>query len=444
MSKTITPPGAAAPPRRACPPVQQALPSYETYLAPPPPKDGHLIGVDAHPDTFTAAVFTGQSVHDARKIGTRDNLSLEAFLAWAARDCSAKDLFLLEASANSFEVVNRLHALHRRAVVLESAFVAEHAGKFEDNDRLAAARIALVYLGNRVPCVWVPDEQTRQWRELLNAYTKAVSEHTAAGNALKGYLNEQGIRLGKRTPSQPATRAWVDDRRRWSPVQKQLLEEAFSGLRESQARRDRLRRLVTEEVSRHSLMLRTLKLMGIGTINAFATLAVIGDVRRFATSDKLAAYLGLNPGCKRSGRGKELRLGIGLRGRGDLRHLLIQGAHAILRRHQATALGQWGWRIFLRKGHRNIAVGAVARKLALQIWHVLQGNPPTMLEADARLTVKLRKLAMDLGSKRRIALGLGHSVHAAIEGLRQRILAGAATPPAAVTPPGQEEVNEPI
>jgi transposase len=395
-------------------------PAYETYLAPPAPKDGRLIGVDCHPDIFTAAVFTGQSVHDARKLAVRENLSLEAFLAWAAQDFGPKDLFLLEASANSFEIVYRLHALGRQAVVLESAYVGKHASTYKDNDKLAAARIALVYLGNRVPCVWVPDERTRQRRELLNTYTKAVSDHTAAGNQLKGYLNEQGIRLGKRNPSQPATRTWVEGRRAWSAVQKHLLDEFFSGLAESNARRARLCRLVAEEVSQEPLMLRTLKLLGIGIINAFAILAVVGDVRRFARPEKLAAYLGLNPGEKRSGKSKELKIGIGRRGRGDLRQLLVQAAQAILRCGQATALGKWGWKLFARKGHRNIAIGAVARKLAMQVWHVLMGNPPTLLEAGKGLTVKLHKLAVILGPKRRGELGLGTGLLASIARLRQR------------------------
>lgn len=409
------------PARRAKKAAAVAPPVYETYLPPPPPKDGKVIGVDCHPDSFTAAVFTGQSAHDAQKLCVQADLSLEAFLAWAARDFGPKDLFLLEASANSFEVVKRLFALNRQAVVLESAFVGKHASQYQDNDKLAAARIALLYLGQRVPCVWVPDELTRQRRELLNAYTGAVSDHTAAGNELKGYLNEQGIRLGKHTPSQPATRVWVNGRRAWSTVQTQLLDELFSGLAESNARRDRLRRLVAEEVCAQPLMLRTMKLLGIGLINAFAILAVIGDVRRFAEPKKLAAYLGLNPGEKRSGKSKEIKIGIGRRGRGDLRHLLVQAAHSILRSGKATALGKWGWKLFARKGHRNIAIGAVARKLAMQIWHLLMGNPPTLLEKDKGLTVKLRKLAVELGTKRRAELGLGEGLAAAVTRLHRRL-----------------------
>ena len=181
----------------------------ESYLATPPPLNGKIIGPDCHPDTFTAAVFTGQTPHDARKLTCRENLSLQALLDWAAGEFGPQDLFLLEAGSNSFEVCARLLALGRRAIVIESCHVGRHAKTYADNDRMAAARIALVFPAGNAPCVWVPDATTRQRHELLHAYGKAVADHTAAGNSLKGCLNEQGIRPGSRSLAQPATRAWV-------------------------------------------------------------------------------------------------------------------------------------------------------------------------------------------------------------------------------------------
>ena len=402
-------------------PAGKTLSETESYFGPPPPKNGRLIGVDCHPDTFTAAVFVGQTVHEARKVGRRDNLSLSALLAWAVQECGPQDLFLLEAGSNSFEVCDRLRALDRRAVVLESGYVGHHAKSYADNDRMAAARIALVYLGNKVPCVWVPDARTRERRELLHAYLKAVADDTAAGNSLKGYLTTQGIRPGKRSLALESTRAWVTRQRAWTNLQNQLLEDYFTVLAESAARRQRLRRLIAQELSGEALMLRSLKLLGIGMINAFALLAIIGDVRRFERPEKLVAYLGLNPGQRDSGTDKHVKIGIGRRGRGDLRHLLIQGAHAILRMGKATALGQWGWKLFARKGSRNVAVAAVARKLAVQAWHLLRGNPPTLLDADKSLTLKLHKLAVILGGALREKLGLGSSIAECVQLLQNRI-----------------------
>ncbi len=118
----------------------------EIYAAPPPPTHGRVIGLDCHPDTYTGAVFRGTTPHDARKLTSRENLNLPALLDWAAKEFTREDIFLLEAGSNSFEIWRRLQALGLRAVVLESCHVGKHAKTYADNDKMAAARIALVYL----------------------------------------------------------------------------------------------------------------------------------------------------------------------------------------------------------------------------------------------------------------------------------------------------------
>jgi transposase len=397
--------------------------AVETYLAPAPPSNGKIIGLDCHPDTFTAAVFVGQTPHDARKITTRENLTMEALLNWAAADLSPQDIILLEAGSNSFEVCKRLGGLGLKACVLESCHVGKHAKTYADNDKMAAARIALVYLAGNAPCVWVPDEQSRERRELLHAYRNAVSDHTAATNSIKAYLNGHGIRLGKHSLEEKATAQWIRKQREWSVLQTQILEEHLGAIAESKERRKRLYRMIGAEMAGDAQMMRCMKVLGVGIVSGFALLAVIGDIQRFHSPEKLVAYIGLNPGQRQSGRGKDIRLGVGKRGRSDIRQLLVQGAQAVLRMGRHTALGQWGWKLFARKGNRNVAVAAVARKLLVQVWHMLQGNPPTALESDKSFTLKLHKLAVVLGTSLRKDLGLGKSLAEGVGVLRQRTLA---------------------
>ena len=402
--------------------------AVETYLAPPPPSKGRVIGLDCHPDIYTAAVFAGTTPHDARKLCTRENLSLQRLMEWVAGEFSGQDLFLLEAGSNSFEIHRRLLALGLRAVVLESCHVGKHAKTYADNDKMAAARIALVYLAGNAPCVWVPDPVSCQRRELLHCHQNAVAGHTAALNSLKSYLNGFAIRPGSRGLQLERTRAWLYKERDWSPLQRELLAEYLARLDTEAQRRKRLTRLIAQQVCAEPLMLRAMKLLGIGMINAFALLAVIGDIRRFERPEKLVAYIGLNTGQRDSGTGKRIKLGIGARGRGDLRHLLIQGAQAVLRMGRGTPLGQWGWKLFARKGARHIAVAAVARKLVVQVWHLLSGNPPVALEANKSLSLKLQKLAVILGKKLRAKLGMAADLKGCILELQKRTLCLAINP----------------
>ena len=67
---------------------------------------------------------------------------------------------------------------------------------------------------------------------------------------------------------------------------------------------------------------------------------------------------------------------MGNRGRKDVRSLLIQGAQSVLRQSRAGnhKLAKWGFQLFARKGNRNVAVAAIARKLARALYHLLKGR----------------------------------------------------------------------
>ena len=137
---------------------------------------------------------------------------------------------------------------------------------------------------------------------------------------------------------------------------------------------------------------------------AFALMAVIGKVERFPTHKKLVAYLGLSPRKQQSGndaKGKER--GIGKGGRADVRALLIQSAQNALNQKNSP-LHKWGWKLLAKKS-RNQAVAAVARKLAVAIWHLLKGHFTPLLEASEHLLVKLGKLATVLGKEKLKEMG---------------------------------------
>ena len=139
-----------------------------------------------------------QTKSAARKLASRENLCLQILMDWTAKEFTRVDLFLLEAGSNSFEICRRLQALGLRAVVMESCHVGKHAKTYADNDKMAAACIALDYLAGNAPCVWIPDAVTCERRELLHVYQNAVANHTAALNSLESYLNQFAIRTGSR------------------------------------------------------------------------------------------------------------------------------------------------------------------------------------------------------------------------------------------------------
>lgn len=111
---------------------------------------------------------------------------------------------------------------------------------------------------------------------------------------------------------------------------------------------------------------------GIGTTIANVFLAEVGDVSRFSSSKKVAAYVGLAP-ARRESAGKSKELAITKQGSRWLRWAMIQAAwlavrHSIYWRSVFEKLAQ-------RKGSKK-AIVAIARRLLVVMYRVLRTAQP--------------------------------------------------------------------
>jgi transposase len=117
---------------------------------------------------------------------------------------------------------------------------------------------------------------------------------------------------------------------------------------------------------------RLAEIPGVGPLTASALVASIGDASSFDNGRQLAAWIGLVPRQCSSG-GKPRLLGIGKRGDGYLRGLLVHGARSIVassKRH-LTSTSRWLDRL-LRRRHTNVAIVAQANKTARIVWALLR------------------------------------------------------------------------
>ncbi len=392
------------------------------HPVPETPQGGRVVGLDLHPDIFTVCVLTGRSAREARVVARHKDLPVAGMEVWARHHLHAGDLVLMEAGPGSFEAVRRLEALGLSALVLESAQTGRVADAYLDDDTIASERIARSYLTGLAKVVWVPDALTSERRELLHAHLKATEAETRAVNELRGYLTQFQIRLDKLDPRNAKASEWVLGQRDWSPLQRTLLTQHFERLAFAVSQCEALYAAICQEVLTDPAMAGCLRVLGIGPVNAFAAVAVIGDVGRFSSPGKLVNYLGLHPGRKQSGTGKRLQPGVGNRGRKEMRCLLVQAAQAVMRQKAgASELRDWGWSLFMRKGNRNVAVAAVARRLAEQIWHLLKGGCVTKPEQKRSLTLKLSRMVRRIGAEVREALGLPKKTGDCVAALMERI-----------------------
>ena len=364
-----------------------------------------VIGFDCHPDTFTAALLQGPTPAAAVTEKIFNQVPLAQLAGWAKKHTTAQDLFVLEASGNSFQVVRTLAALDRKALVLESCQMGKLKEAHANNDKISAVRIGKAYLAGTAKTVWVPDVKTQERRDWFHAHRKAVKRSTQMRNRLLSYLSDNGVRLQKGTPlaKGKAAEELLRKTRPWSPRQWQVIEGMLMELRHADEQRSHWRSLIAQEVLSDPQLLSIVRLCGVREMVAFALGALIGDIHRFAHPKKLVKYIGLNPAFDDSGEG-QWSGGIAGHGRKDLRSLLVEAAQAVLRCSK-NPLAQWGKKLLRRKSSINLTVGAMARKLAVAVWYLMMGRWTPLEEIDERLALKVGKIMASVGARGLKTLG---------------------------------------
>ena len=131
-------------------------------------------------------------------------------------------------------------------------------------------------------------------------------------------------------------------------------------------------RVVERELARDALQSTVIKRLmtvpGIDMVVAIGLSAAIGPITRFKGPDQLVSYIGLNPSVHQSGEGRPQHGRITKQGRTHARTMLVEAAWQAVR--GPGPLRAFYERIARRRGN-HIAAVAVARKLAVIVWHML-------------------------------------------------------------------------
>lgn len=245
------------------------------------------------------------------------------------------------------------------------------AQKNDDRDAEAIAEAATRPTMRFVP---VKSEAQSDVQALHRTRARLVAERTALVNHLRALLLERGIVVAQgRRKLEDALATFADEEGGGlSPRIRLLVEDLRAEWRELDARIAAFDAEFVRMAREDAAARRLATIPGIGTINATALVAAIGDADCFGRGRDLAAWLGLTPRQATTG-GKPRLLGISKRGNRYLRTNLIHGARAVLPRllSQDTPLGRW-LRALSERAHKNVVVVALAAKLARIAWAVLR------------------------------------------------------------------------
>jgi len=213
-----------------------------------------------------------------------------------------------------------------------------------------------------------------------------VGRRTAVINQLRGLLIERGItvRRGRRYIEAALPGILEDADSKLSGALRVLLLQAYSEMRHLQSQIDEADAVIRRMASEDEACQRLVEVPGVGPVIATAMISAVGNGAAFKKGRGFAAWLGLVPGQYSTG-GKQKLLGISKRGDKYLRRLFVHGAHAVLQQRvkQSSGLSEWLGQLTSRV-HRNVAVVALANKLARMSWAVLakgeRYRPPLLAE----------------------------------------------------------------
>jgi len=128
-----------------------------------------------------------------------------------------------------------------------------------------------------------------------------------------------------------------------------------------------------------------MQIPGVGIIVTVTILSAIGDIQRFESPKKLVGYAGLGAGVHDSGQ-KHREKGITKFGRKELRWALVEAAWQAIRSNPR-------WRTeydeLCKRKHQNQAIVAIARKLLVTLWYLLNRQEAYNRSSDEDLAYKM-------------------------------------------------------
>lgn len=329
------------------------------------------IAFDAHKQYTLASVVTpeGQVVREERIEHARG--ALRGFL----ERCERGSPVAVETIGNWYWIVDEIEAAGCLPKLVHARKAKLMMGEINKTDKLDARGLNRLQRNGTLPTVWIPPGEVRDQRDLPRTRMVFVRQRTQLKNRLHATLAKYALHdVGVSDVFGVRGRALLRERFEQLPPHTAYASEQLLGQVEELGRRVRAFEQRIEATFKPTPAIqRLLTLPGVGLTLAVVIALEVGDVARFASAEKLAAYAGTTPRVHASG-GKT-RFGPS---RPDVNRYLkwafVEAANGIcLHRGRAghRHVSRLYERVARRKGHAK-AIGAVARHLAEATYWMLR------------------------------------------------------------------------
>jgi transposase len=243
------------------------------------------------------------------------------------------------------------------------------------SDRIDAKKLALELRSGRLKAIYIPEAEMEQDRALLRPREDAVKKQSRVKHQIRAYLKMHAVPfpLSENVHDRSWSRAVIAKLGAITfPTRSGTCGLQFL-VKELLFHREQLLEITREirALSRTERYAKNVELLcscpGIGMLTSMAILTELVDIRRFATADRLANYIGLIPDEQSSGENKKTT-GVSKRRNAHLRHKLIESAWVASRTDPALIAV---FERLCRRMNKQRAIIVVARKLVNRFRAVL-------------------------------------------------------------------------
>ena len=350
--------------------------------------------------------YIGLDVHKHYLIALGVDANLEVVLparrvdfsyleSWMKKNLTCQDEVALEMTTNTWQLYDELIEYAGKVTVVHPPHVALITRSQVMNDKIAASILARLLAKGLLVGIWVPPQEVRELRGLVAQRQKMTRLATQGKNRLHAVIQRNHLKPPAGNPFAKTNNGW------WQALtlgklEKMNLQSDLETLQFAEQQEAQIEKEMTLIATEDEAIGRLLHMTAFGVITAVTVFAAIGDITRFAEPKKLVGYSGL--GARVHDSGMTTRTGkITKAGRRDLRVALVEAAHIAAHSHPH-------WKAELarlepRLGYHR-AIVAIARKLLITVWYVLQGKTDKYAEPEA-VAQKMLKFAYTVGKANR-------------------------------------------
>lgn len=308
------------------------------------------IGVDLHTTQITVCYLTGKDEIEIRKYQLCE---MDKFVS----GLKETDEIAVEATCNTRWFSEQVKESVSRVVLVnprQFEVVKNSCKKTDKNDALNLARFLKADV---LPEVRAKKQEATSVQSLVNTRTKLVRLKTSLMNKIHALCVSNGRKLKKTSLSSEKGLEKVLQEE-WTTIERIELEIIIEQIRCLKASIKKLDKAIAAQSEKLKGYESLVSMSGIGSLSAGILLAVIGNVKDFATADKLASYFGIVP--KVANSNETVKMGrMTKRGNKTGRTTLVQCSLAAIKK--SDYLKKYYDGVKARRGHGKAKI-ALARK----------------------------------------------------------------------------------